>query len=134
MLRRISLAITFSLAMAAGAWAQVSTAELVGVVTDASGASITGAKVVLTNRETNQSREAATDQLGNYIFTLIPPGIYNLSVEAAGFKKFVQNDAQLQVNQRARIDFSLQVGQVSETVEVAAAAPLLESQSSSLGS
>ncbi|MBI3473603.1 MAG: TonB-dependent receptor [Candidatus Solibacter usitatus] len=134
MLRRISLAITLSLAMVAGVRAQVSTAELVGVVTDASGASITGAKVVLTNRETSQSREASTDQLGNYIFTLIPPGIYNLSVEAAGFKKFVQNDAQLQVNQRARIDFSLQVGQVSETVEVAAAAPLLESQSSSLGS
>src|SRR5258706_3458663 len=134
MIRHTLQALIACLVLSASLPAQVSTAELAGVVTDASGGSVSGAKVTITNRETGLSREAATDQLGGYIFTLLPPGVYNLTVEAPGFKKFVQNDAQLQVNQRARVDFTLQVGQVTETVEVAATAPLLESQSSSLGS
>ena len=66
--------------------------------------------------------------------TLLPPGNYNLSIEAPGFRRLLQSGVTLEVNQRARVDFTLQVGQVNETVEVAATAPLLESQSSSLGS
>ena len=134
MMPKFAIAIFLVLSVASIAGAQVSTAELIGVVSDESGASIAGAKVHLTNKQTNQTREATTDALGNYIFTLIPPGSYSMDVEAPGFKKLMRSDTDLQVNQRARIDFSLQVGQVTETVEVAAAAPLLESQSSSLGS
>ena len=134
MMRSLAFALLATFTLSASLMAQVSTAELTGVVTDTSGASISNAKVMIRNKETNLSRAAATDQLGSYIFTLIAPGLYNITAEAPGFKKFVQNDAQLQINQRARIDFTLQVGQVTETVEVAASAPLLESQSSSLGS
>lgn len=115
------------------AMAQVSSAELSGTVSDGSGASIANAKITLTNPETNIAREATTEASGAYLFTLVPPGTYNLNVEAAGFRKLVQNGIPLQVNQRARLDFTMQLGQVTETVEVAAAAPLLESQSSSLG-
>jgi hypothetical protein len=132
-MHRLYLVILTGLVLAGACLAQVSTAELGGAVTDASGANVTGAKVTLANKDTGLAREASSDQLGNYIFTLIPPGNYTLSTEAQGFKKIVQSDINLQVNQRARIDVALQVGQVSETVEVAAAAPLLESQSSSLG-
>ncbi|MGH9662490.1 MAG: carboxypeptidase regulatory-like domain-containing protein, partial [Bryobacteraceae bacterium] len=113
--------------------AQVSTADLVGTVTDPTGAAVANAKVTLTNSQTGASREVESDATGGYILTLLPPAAYNVSVEAAGFRKLVQTGLLLEINQRARVDFALQVGQVSETVEVTAAAALLESQSSSIG-
>jgi len=116
------------------AFAQVSTAELSGDVTDPTGAAVAAAKVIAQNAETGATREAVTDTLGAYVMTLLPPGTYTLSVEAAGFRKTVQSGVVLQVNQRARVDCSLQVGQITETVQVTGTAPLLESQSSSLGS
>ena len=131
---QIRLAVLAGTLLAFPIAAQVSTAELSGEVTDPSGASVVGAKVTAVNADTGAAREAATDALGSYIMTLLQPGAYNLSVEAPGFRKTVQNGVVLQVNQRARVDFSLQVGQINETVKVAATAPLLESQSSSLGS
>ncbi len=70
---------------------------------------------------------------GKYIITLLPPGDYTVSVEAAGFRKLVQSGITLQINQQAQVDLTLQLGQVSETVEVTGQAPLLESESSSLG-
>jgi hypothetical protein len=70
---------------------------------------------------------------GDYTLTLLPPGSYNLAVEAPGFRKMTQNGVILEVNQRARIDFTMQVGQLSETIDVVASTPLLDSQSSSLG-
>src|SRR5262249_10541373 len=74
------------------------------------------------------------DEDGNYIFTSLQPGRYSLSVEAAGFRRVERTGVELQVNQRAQIDFDLQVGQVGDTVQVTGAPPLLESQSSVLGS
>ena len=123
-----------SILLSAPLTAQVSTGELSGSVLDPSGAGIANAKVTAVNAETSVSREVVTDATGGYIITLLPPGNYNLSAEAPGFRKLVQTGVTLQVNQRAAVNFTLQVGQVSETLEVAAAAPLLESQSSSLGS
>ncbi len=119
----------------AAAFGQVATAELSGQVMDASGAAVPNAKVSATNTETGvAAREVTTDAEGLYILTLLPPGNYNLAAEAAGFRRTVQSNITLQVNQRARVDFALQVGQVNETVEVSAAPALLESQSSSVGS
>jgi hypothetical protein len=114
--------------------AQVSTGELIGTVTDASGAVIGKAKVSATNTATGVVRETTSEDTGDYIMTLLPPGTYSVSAEAAGFRKTVQNNVTLQINQRIRLDLAMQVGQVSETVEVSAAPPLLESQSSSVGS
>ena len=115
------------------ALAQTATAELSGNVTDSTGAVIANAKVTATNPETGSFREVTTDQGGFYSFTLLQPGTYNLSVEAPGFRKTVQNNLELRVNQRAEVNLQLQLGQVTDTIEVKAAAPLLESQSSSLG-
>jgi hypothetical protein len=115
------------------AFGQAATAELSGTVTDSTGALVANAKVTATNAETGISRGATTSQSGTYVITLLPPGVYNLSVEAPGFRKSIQNNIELRVNQHAEINTQLQVGDVSEAVEVQAAAPLLESQSSSLG-
>jgi hypothetical protein len=106
---------------------------LSGTVTDPSGAVITLAKVAVMNADTGVSREVSTDTSGAYVVTLLPPGQYNVSVEAQGFRRFVRNGVTLDVNQRAQADFVLQVGQVTDLVELAATAPLLETQSSSLG-
>jgi outer membrane receptor protein involved in Fe transport len=128
-----SLALCFVWLAAWPAFAQTTTAELSGSVTDPSGAAISKAKVVAANAGTGLTYDALTDDSGNYLMTLLPPGAYNLSVEAQGFRRTVENNVTLEVNQRAKIDFKLQIGAVSETVEVAAVAPLLESQSSTLG-
>ncbi|MGH6959470.1 MAG: carboxypeptidase-like regulatory domain-containing protein, partial [Dongiaceae bacterium] len=125
-----ALLLSFVLPLAA----QVSTAELGGTVTDSTGAVVPNAKVTLTNAETNVLvREISTGADGGYVITLVPPGSYMLSAEAAGFRKHVQSGVTLQTNQRVKLDLTLQVGQVTETVEVTAEATLLESQSSSLG-
>ncbi len=114
--------------------AQVSTGEIAGTIVDATGAAVPNARISATNAQTNATvRETVTAADGTYIMTLLPPGSYTLTAEAPGFRKTVQSGIELETNQRAKVDFQLQVGQVTETVEVAARAPLLESQSSSLG-
>lgn len=115
------------------AFGQVASAELSGSVFDATGAIVANARVTATNVATNRVHETTTDNLGNYIIPLLPPGDYVLNVEAAGFRKLVQRGLTLQVNQQAHQDLTLQLGQVSEAVEVTAQAPLLESESSGLG-
>lgn len=114
--------------------AQVTTAELSGTITDATGAVVPGAKVVVTSAETAMTREALTDYTGMYFLDYVPPGNYTVAVEAKGFRKLVRTGIQLQVNQRAKLDLNLQVGEFTEVVNVKAAAPLLETQSSTLGS
>ena len=115
--------------------AQVATAELSGTVVDPTGAALPNAAVTAMNAATNViAREARTGGSGEYVMTLLPPGNYTVTVEAPGFRKLQQTGVTLQVNQRAQLDLRLEVGQVTETVEVQGVAPLLESQSSSLGS
>ncbi|HXJ39602.1 MAG TPA: TonB-dependent receptor, partial [Bryobacteraceae bacterium] len=113
--------------------AQVTSSELSGLVTDPSGAALANAKVVATNVDTGRNHETVANAAGAYVITLLPPGDYTVSAEATGFKKTVQRGLTLQVNQQANLDFKLEVGQVSDSIEVTAAAPLLESESSSLG-
>jgi hypothetical protein len=114
--------------------AQVTTADLVGTVRDNAGAVVPGVRVTLTNDATGVSRSVTTDDDGNYIFTSLQPGRYSLAAEATGFRKVERTGVELQVNQRAQIDVELQVGQVGETVQISGTPPLLESQSSVLGS
>ena len=129
----LSCLLCLSLAAVIPGYAQVTTAELSGVVTDPTGAAAGKVKITATNTETGQSHDAVTDDAGAYLLTQLAPGVYNLSAEATGFRKTVENNVRLEVSQRARLDFKMQLGQVSETVEVQGAAPLLESQSSTLG-
>jgi hypothetical protein len=113
--------------------AQVASSEVSGAILDSTGAAVANAKVTATSLATNLAREAVSDSSGSYIITLLPPGDYTITVEASGFRKLVQSGLSLQINQQARLDLTLQLGQVSETVEVTAQTPLLESESSSLG-
>jgi hypothetical protein len=122
-----------ALAVAGILYGQATTGQFGGTVTDVSGGSIPNARITVTNSGTGAARSVTTDQTGAYLVPLLPPGAYNVSAEAPGFKKVVQSNVELQVNQAATLNFTLEPGQVSETIEVTGAAPQLEAQSSSLG-
>src|SRR5437764_389000 len=118
----------------ATASAQVTTADLVGTIKDSSGGVVPGVTVALTNEATGVSRSTTTTDSGTYIFTSLQPGRYRLTAELSGFRKVERTGVELQVNQRAQIDLDLEVGLVSESLLIEGKAPLLETQSSVLGS
>jgi hypothetical protein len=113
--------------------AQVDRGAIVGVVTDSAGALVAGAKVTVTNLAANQSTTLTTDDEGNYAAKLLRIGAYSVTAEKEGFRKTVEPSVDVGVNQIVRVDLSLKVGSASETVEVTGAAPLLQTESSSLG-
>ena len=113
--------------------AQVASGSIVGAVRDASGAVVTDAAVTVRNSETGIERHVTTNRDGDYVVTQLQPGTYGVTVEREGFKKAVQPPFKLDVNQTTRVDITLAVGSVSQSVEVSAAEPLVESQSSSVG-
>jgi len=113
--------------------AQVESAKLVGTIHDVSGAVLPGCRVVVTNTATNVSRTADTDSGGDYVVTELRPGTYVVSVSHEGFKRAEQAPFPLDVNQVVRVDLTLAVGDVNEKIEVTAAEPLVESQTSSIG-
>ncbi|MGP8094580.1 MAG: carboxypeptidase regulatory-like domain-containing protein [Candidatus Sulfotelmatobacter sp.] len=113
--------------------AQVDTGSLVGTVKDASGAVLPGVTVTATNVDTGVATTAKTEQNGDYVITPLHIGRYSVSVEATGFRREIRKDIVLDVQQTIRLDFSLKVGSISETMEVSGAPPLLETENASLG-
>jgi Carboxypeptidase regulatory-like domain len=103
-----------------------------GVVTEASGAVVPNATVKLLDIQRNQTSSGVTDATGHYLFSQLLPGTYQVSVESAGFKKSVSEALSVSPQSVARYDFQLQVGAVSEQVEVTTAAPLLQTESADL--
>jgi len=114
--------------------AQENTATITGQALDASGAAIPGARVVARNVETGIERATLTAETGDYTFPLLPIGTYEVRADKEGFKRYIQSGLVLQVDQRARVDFQLQVGAASESVQVTAEAPLTQTDTSSVGS
>ncbi|MEP6536496.1 MAG: TonB-dependent receptor [Bryobacteraceae bacterium] len=113
--------------------AQTNKATITGLVKDSSGAAIPGVKVVATNISTNLTSETQAGASGAYSIPALNPGEYKIEAESAGFKKAVLSDVILQVNQQARIDLVLEVGQVSESVDVHATTPAIETESPNIG-
>ncbi len=114
--------------------AQVVNAALTGTVKDSSGAVIAGAKVVATNTGTNLTHETTTDSQGSYRLPSLAPGRYKLQAELQGFKTSVISEITLQVAQQARVDVELQVGEVTQTIDVVGAAPVIDTESPTIGS
>ena len=113
--------------------AQVSAGEITGTVIDPSGASVGGATVTLTNPATNAQRVVKTNTVGVYDLPSLPPAVYDLKVEMPGFTAQTRNGIELQVSQVARINVTLQVGSVTEVVEVAGGAPVLQTETTEIG-
>jgi len=99
---------------------------LLGTVNDTTGAAVSNAKIVATQTSTGAIHETTTNESGNYTFPDMRPGPYRVTVESAGFKKALQENIVLVSNSSIRVDFELQTGNVTETVQVTAAPPLLQ--------
>src|ERR1700722_8130609 len=106
--------------------AQVAGATLLGSVTDVSGATIPGAAVVVRNQATSVSREVTTDSAGFFSVSNVLPGIYDVSVSASGFSTRVATGVVLTVGATQSLNFNMQVGNVSEKVEVPDIAPTVQ--------
>jgi hypothetical protein len=113
--------------------AQESRGTIFGTVTDPQAAAVPGAPVLVTNVDTNAVKRTVSNESGYYEVPLLDPGNYSVTVESAGFRKFIQSGIILNVNSRARIDVQLQIGSQTESVSVTANAPLLETASASAG-
>jgi len=115
------------------AFAQTITASLAGTVRDPSGAVVPGAKVQVVNTATNATRSLETGPDGRFVAPSLPPGSYSVIVTAAGFKRAERAGIELRVNQAAEIEVIMEVGGVTETVEITAEPPLLDTASAGVG-
>ena len=130
----MKLTVWFSiLTMLAAACAFGQTAQLTGLITDSSKAAMANAKVTVTNADTGVSRATASNTQGNYTVPLLQPGKYQILVQADGFRPISREGVKLEVDQVARIDFSMEIGAVTESISVTEQTPLLQTSSGSLG-
>lgn len=113
-------------------FAQTSTADILGTVTDAAGATLPNSTVTLVNLDTNDRRTFQTDKSGAFTFSSLNPGRYSLKIEAAGFNTASGNEITLAAGDRRRIDTAMTIGTATETVQVTSASPALQTDSSSL--
>lgn len=109
------------------------TARLTGTVTDNTSAVVAGVEITITNTGTGVERKTLTSEQGDYTFPFLAPGDYRITVQKEGFETLNRDNLRLEVNQTARVDFTLSVGSITETVEVTAGTPLIESDNSAIG-
>src|SRR5215469_584567 len=129
----LALVVLLSVVFSVSLFGQAVNSTVVGTVTDSTGAVVVGAKVTLTEADTNVSRTGQTNESGNYVFPDLPPGNYFVTVEMTGFKKQEQRGVSLLVDTTQRVDIQLQPGNVTETVEVTGAPPSLQTESADTG-
>src|SRR5215831_16754516 len=130
---RLMIVATLWLLTASSAWAQFETASVVGTVRDSSGAVVPGATVTLTGIETGVSASRTTNDSGLYEFVTVKAGLYVVTAEKQGFSSALVDNLQVQVGARQRVDLGLEVGRVSERIQVTASSPLVEHDSSQRG-
>src|SRR5207248_909672 len=134
LIMKISVLLIALMLLAAAAFGQTTgAATIVGTVTDSTGALIPGAKVTVVNTETGFTFDGLTNNEGYYYVPYLRPGIYNITIEAQGFKKHVREGIELRTNDQPRIDVKLDVGSLAEAVEVKAETPLLETETAVTG-
>ena len=109
------------------------TATLLGNLTDSSGAVVSGAKVTVVNADTSFTSSTVTNNEGYYFVPYLNPGTYQLAIEAAGFKRYVRDGIVLRTSESPRIDVQLEVGSVTESIQITAAPALLETETSVAG-
>jgi hypothetical protein len=115
------------------AYSQATNGTINGTVTDPSNAAVAGAPVSLTNLGTAETRTATTNDSGFYQFENLPPGQYRISVDQSGFQKITRDNIELQVDSTLRINLTLTLGSATQTVTVVSGTPLIQAETSSLG-
>ncbi|MFN9428925.1 MAG: carboxypeptidase regulatory-like domain-containing protein [Acidobacteriota bacterium] len=120
--------IFFTLLLASLAYAQTERGQISGVISDASGAAVAAAQIRIVNKATNTPLAVGSGATGDYTAANLPPGNYRIEVTAPGFKKFLQDNITLNASATVRIDATLQLGQVSETIEVTSAVAQVQTE------
>jgi hypothetical protein len=131
---RLIFLLALSIFCSRGALAQLSTADILGTVTDVTGALIPNATVTLVNIETHDQRRAHTNDSGNFLFSLLLPGHYSVTAKMAGFKTSTTPDLAVEAGDRARADIRLEAGGATETVVVESTTPLLQADNITVSS
>jgi hypothetical protein len=130
---RLAVLATVGWLAASGAvQAQVTTADVIGRVVDGSGGALPGATVTLTNPATGDTRTQVTGETGDYTFGLVPIGSYAIKIELAGFSPYAAT-MRLSAGDRQRVDAQLEVGTLTENITVTAQAPIIQSDSATVG-
>jgi Carboxypeptidase regulatory-like domain len=132
--RNLTFLITLLFLFHSPVFCQLTSADIVGTVTDATGAVVPNAAITLTNLGTNETRNSLSNGSGDYNFTLLPVGRYSISVKAKGFQESVTKDLAVEAGDRARNDVHLQTGAETTIIEVTAATPLLQADSATVSS
>ncbi|PYU89566.1 MAG: hypothetical protein DMG08_21015 [Acidobacteria bacterium] len=112
---------------------QTATGQITGTVKDASGAVMPLVKITVSSQLTGLTRETTTSDSGNYVFPLLPVGVYSVSAEQQGFRVAKRSDIHLNVDQVMRVDLDLQIGEVTQTVEVQGNAVAIDSETAAVG-
>src|SRR6266496_1937753 len=131
---QLCLVVCSCLLLVLSAAAQVQNGQFTGVITDPTGAAIGGAKVTVTNKATNLSLSATTNGGGIYLIRELPPGLYDISVQASGFRSFSNKAVTVNAGTTTRVDAKMLVGQAQEIVEVTGEAALVNTDDSKLAS
>ena len=132
-MKHFSLLLAATVLFSGAGSGQTPTGTLQGTITDPSGAAIVGAKVTVTNAGTNQTRDLTTDSAGRYVLPFLTPGSYSVQVEAKGFSSSKVDNVTVDVSQTRSVDLSLQVGAVSQQVEVQATTAPLDTSGATTG-
>jgi hypothetical protein len=130
---RFLLSVSVTLLSVVSAYAQSDTAQISGFVKDPTGSVVPNASVVIRNEATGLERKTATNESGYYVVPNLPPGFYTLTVEATGFKRFIKTQNKLDPNIATTIEARLDVGEVTQTVEVTAAVATVQSETATVG-
>src|SRR5436190_9760980 len=112
---------------------QVAAAQLTGTVVDPRGAAVLGASITMTEVNTNKEIRTVTETGGSYNAFPVKPGLYRVTVEAAGFQRFVREGVRMTTGERVPLDFRLEVGATSQSVTVMADASILRDASANVG-
>src|ERR1700677_13132 len=132
--RKAAFLLMLLLVSTSAALCQLTTADILGSVTDATGAVVPNAKITLTNLGTNETRTGQSNASGEYTFTLLPVGHYSVTVKAPGFQESITKDLPVEAGDRARNDVHLTLGAETTIVEVTASTPLLQADSATVSS
>lgn len=131
--RLVMLMVVCLLFFARPSMAQEFRGSITGRVSDAAGASVAGALVAAVNAATKISTSATTDEDGNYTLLYLTPGVYDVGVEASGFKKLLRSRVEVRVGDKLTLDLTLAIGELAETVSITSDAPLLDAATASSG-
>src|SRR5579862_289444 len=132
-IRRLSIWCAGILMLALPLHSQNSTGSIVGAVTDSKGALLANATLTVTNNATGEKRISTTSGSGEYEVLTLQPGLYTVEIDGAGFKRYVRNPVEVQVEQSTRVNAEMSVGAVSEEVTVSTTAPIMQTETASLG-